>query len=46
MALHEDGQFLPIDFYFFGIVEGERGNVLSLWDNVRDRTGKRFEDSG
>lgn len=30
---------------FFGIIEGKKGNVVRLWDNVRGRTGKRFEDS-
>lgn len=45
-ALHEDGEFSPIEFYFFGIIEGEKGNVLRLWDDVRGKTGKRFEDSG
>lgn len=45
MGLHEDGEFLPTHVYFFGIVEGERGNALRLLDDVRGRTGKRFEDS-
>lgn len=45
MRLHEDGESLLTDFYFFGIIEGETGNMLRLWGYVRGRTGKRFEDS-
>lgn len=33
VELRED-EFLPVDFYFFGIVGGERGNLLKPWKNA------------